>query len=69
MFSNTETYYRFRRTVARAFRAHGFRTDLRTASLRKTQDKLGSRLPAPLLPAASLAYSLFLQTHLTTIKS
>jgi ubiquinone/menaquinone biosynthesis C-methylase UbiE len=69
MFSDTETYYRLRRTVARTFQAHGFRTDLRTASLRKTQAKLGSRLPAPLLPVASLAYSLFLQTHLTTIKS
>jgi SAM-dependent methyltransferase len=67
-FSETETFYRLRRTVARTFAAHGLEVDLREVPERKMQYKLGPYFPGHALPLAALAYSLFMRSYVATVK-
>jgi SAM-dependent methyltransferase len=67
-FSVDETFYRSRRAIAQAFQEHGMTPDLRQAAWAKTRYRLGSRLPAALITPAAIAYSLVLQTYVTTVK-
>jgi SAM-dependent methyltransferase len=64
-FSDTETFYRLRRTVRRTFETHGIATDLRTPALAKVEERKPG-LPAPAQRAAARLYSFAMQTYVRT---
>lgn len=67
-FSETETFYRLRRSVAGAFQSMGFATDLSSVAREKVALRLPARVPAALHPAIAEVYGFAVQTYLRTLK-